>query len=132
MFSLQFLKDVLPVLLMSNSSRMAPFFVSPSCAKCCLFSRELIAEGKTGGLVIFQDRPKAFDAWSELSNTIPSMNRIQTCLNWIDVDVHHLEIAQPLEFSSVSVVAQGPLRAAVRAEVKYGQSTISVTVCVSC
>lgn len=46
-----------------------------------------------------------------------------------DVEIHHLETAEPLEFSNVSVVSQGPLRAAVRAEVKYGQSNISVTVC---
>lgn len=45
-----------------------------------------------------------------------------------DVEIHHLETAEALEFSNVSVVSQGPLRAAVRAEVKYGQSTISVTV----
>jgi len=43
----------------------------------------------------------------------------------LDVEIHHLEIAHPLEFSNVAVVSQGPLRA----EVKYGQSTISVTVC---
>ena len=50
---------------------------------------------------------------------------------WIlDVEIHHLETAHPLEFSDVTVVSQGPLRAAVRAEVKYGQSTISVTVCI--
>ena len=53
-------------------------------------------------------------------------------LNWTDVEVHHLETAQPLEFSNVSVISQGPLRAAVCAEVKYGQSTISVTVRASC
>ena len=46
----------------------------------------------------------------------------------LDVEIHHLETAHPLEFSNVVVVSQGPLRAAVRAEVKYGQSTISVTV----
>ena len=49
-------------------------------------------------------------------------------VNWIDVEIYHLETAQHLEFSNVSVVTQGPLRAAVRAEVKYGQSTISITV----
>lgn len=52
-------------------------------------------------------------------------------MNWTDVEIHHLETAQPLEFSNVSVVSQGPLRAAVRAEVRYGQSAISVTVRVS-
>ena len=49
-----------------------------------------------------------------------------------EIDYNHLENPQPLEFSNVSVVSQGPLRASVRAEVKYGQSTISVTVRASC
>ena len=47
---------------------------------------------------------------------------------WIDVEIYHLETAQPLEFSNVSIVTQGPLRGTLRAEVKYGQSTISITV----
>lgn len=46
----------------------------------------------------------------------------------LDVEIHHLETAEPLKFANISVVAQGPLYGAVRAEVKYGQSTISVTV----
>ena len=45
-----------------------------------------------------------------------------------DVEIHHLETAKPLEFSNITVVSQGPLRASVRAEVRYGQSTVSVTV----
>ncbi|KAF6748244.1 alpha-mannosidase [Ephemerocybe angulata] len=73
--------------------------------------RELIAPGQTGGLVIFQDRPNYWDAW--------------------DVEIHHLETVEPLKFSNISVVAQGPLYGAVRAEVKYGQSTISVTISLS-
>ena len=59
------------------------------------------------------------------------MNYIHISLNWTEVEIHHLETPQLLEFSDISVVSQGPLRAAVRAEVKYGQSTISVTVSVS-
>jgi len=47
----------------------------------------------------------------------------------LDVEIHHLETAHPVEFSNVAVVSQGPLRAAARGEVKYGQSTISVTLC---
>ncbi|TFK38533.1 glycoside hydrolase family 38 protein [Crucibulum laeve] len=70
--------------------------------------RELIPEGSTGGLVIFQDRPNYWDAW--------------------DVEIHHLETAEPLAFTNVSVVSQGPLHASVRAQVKYGQSTIDVTI----
>ncbi|KAF8064431.1 glycoside hydrolase family 38 protein [Lyophyllum atratum] len=70
--------------------------------------RELIAEGATGGLVIFEDHPNYWDAW--------------------DVEIHHLETAKQLEFTNVSVVAQGPLRGSVKAEVKYDKSLISVTV----
>ncbi|KAF5347291.1 hypothetical protein D9756_009971 [Leucocoprinus leucothites] len=70
--------------------------------------RELIAEGQTGGLVIFEDRPNYWDAW--------------------DVEIHHLETARQLEFNNVTVISQGPLRAAVKAEVRYGQSLISVTI----
>jgi alpha-mannosidase len=73
-----------------------------------LCRRELIQEGATGGLVIFEDRPNFWDAW--------------------DVEIHHLEKPTHLEFSKVSVVAQGPLRASVQAEVVYGQSRINVTV----
>ena len=60
------------------------------------------------------------------------MSHIQISLNWAEVDYNHLETPQPLEFSNISIVSQGPLRAAVLAEVKYGQSTISVTVRASC
>lgn len=70
--------------------------------------RELIMKGQTGGLVIFQDRPNYWDAW--------------------DVEVHHLEVSEQLKFENVSVVAQGPVFGAVRAEVRYGQSTIVITV----
>ncbi|KAF8549819.1 glycoside hydrolase family 38 protein [Imleria badia] len=70
--------------------------------------RELIAKGSTGGLVIFEDRPNYWDAW--------------------DVEIHHLETPIPLEFSSVRVIAEGPLRAAVQTQVKYGKSTIGVTI----
>jgi len=70
--------------------------------------RELIASGNTGGLVIFEDRPNYWDAW--------------------DVEVHHLEKPTPLKFSGFRVVAEGPLRAAVQTQVKYGQSNIAVTI----
>ncbi|KIK17686.1 glycoside hydrolase family 38 protein [Pisolithus microcarpus 441] len=71
-----------------------------------VLKRELIEEGKTGGLVIFEDRPNYWDAW--------------------DVEIHHLETRTPLAFSSLRVVAQGPLRAAIEARVKYGRSDIKV------
>ncbi|KAH7922134.1 glycoside hydrolase family 38 protein [Leucogyrophana mollusca] len=70
--------------------------------------RELIPKGRTGGLVIFEDRPNYWDAW--------------------DVEIHHLETSTPLEFTQVRVIAEGPLRAAVQTKVKYGKSTIDVTI----
>ena len=48
--------------------------------------------------------------------------------DYADVEIYHLETPQPLEFSNVSITAQGPLRASITAEVKYGKSTINVTV----
>ncbi|KZT05154.1 glycoside hydrolase family 38 protein [Laetiporus sulphureus 93-53] len=70
--------------------------------------REMIPAGQTSGLVIFDDRPNYWDAW--------------------DVDVHHLETPHPLEFTDITVVAEGPLRASVKSVVKYRQSTITVTI----
>ncbi|EIN03570.1 glycoside hydrolase family 38 protein [Punctularia strigosozonata HHB-11173 SS5] len=71
-------------------------------------ARELIPEGHSGGLVIFEDRPNNWDAW--------------------DVEIHHLEKGKHLEFGNVGIVAEGPLRATVETEVKYGQSTIKVSI----
>ncbi|KAL4077552.1 glycoside hydrolase family 38 protein [Scleroderma citrinum] len=70
--------------------------------------RELIQQGCTGGIVIFDDKPNYWDAW--------------------DVEIHHLETRKPLEFSSVRVIAQGPLRASVEAQVKYGKSTVKAKI----
>ena len=58
------------------------------------------------------------------------------CVDWqfslrlfcSDVEIHHLETRQPLKFGKVSVLEEGPLRAAVSAELKYGQSVINVVV----
>ena len=49
-------------------------------------------------------------------------------LGGTDVEIHHLEKAQQLKFANVKVIASGPLLAAVETEVKYGKSTIKVTV----
>ena len=46
----------------------------------------------------------------------------------IDVEIHHLEKPTPLKFSGVRIIAEGPFRASVQTQVKYGQSTINVTV----
>ncbi|KAA1467023.1 hypothetical protein DENSPDRAFT_876986 [Dentipellis sp. KUC8613] len=70
--------------------------------------RELISKGKTGGLIIFEDRPNYWDAW--------------------DVEIHHLEKAQELKFGDTKVVAEGPLRGSVLTQVKYGKSTINITI----
>ncbi|KAH7882020.1 glycoside hydrolase family 38 protein [Phlebopus sp. FC_14] len=70
--------------------------------------RELISQGSTGGLVIFEDRPNYWDAW--------------------DVEIHHLETPTPLQFTGARVIAEGPLRASVQMQVKYGKSTIGVTI----
>lgn len=70
--------------------------------------RELIPKGSSGGLVMFEDRPNYWDAW--------------------DVEIHHLEASTPLSFSQVRVIAEGPLRAAVQTQVKYGKSTIDITI----
>lgn len=70
--------------------------------------RELIPTGETGGLVIFDDRPNYWDAW--------------------DVEIHHLEKYKKLRFESISIAAEGPLRASLKAVIKYGQSTINVLI----
>ncbi|THH05654.1 hypothetical protein EW145_g4638 [Phellinidium pouzarii] len=70
--------------------------------------RELIVKGESGGMVIFEDRPGYWDAW--------------------DVEIHHLEKHTPLTFSDVKVVAKGPLRASVSAEVTFGESKANVTI----
>jgi hypothetical protein len=46
------------------------------------------------------------------------------------VEIHHLETPHQLDFTNISVTAQGPLRVALRTVVKYGKSTIDVTVSV--
>ena len=46
-----------------------------------------------------------------------------------DVEIHHLEKFKKLHFENITIAAEGPLRASLKSEVKYGQSTISVMVC---
>lgn len=46
----------------------------------------------------------------------------------LDVEIHHLQTARQLEFSDVTVLTQGPLRASVKAEIRYGQSLVTATV----
>ncbi|KAJ7875146.1 hypothetical protein B0H14DRAFT_3549854, partial [Mycena olivaceomarginata] len=80
----------------------SPLLSSSDWTHRCIYIRELIEEGITGGLVIFEDRPNYWDA--------------------CDVEIHDLEKATDLKSAKVLVVAQDPLRASVRAWVVYEQS----------
>jgi len=46
-----------------------------------------------------------------------------------DVEIYHLETRETLLFSNITITENGPMRAALRAEVKIGKSTIVTTVC---
>lgn len=71
--------------------------------------KELIAPGETGGMVIMEDHPNYWDAW--------------------DVDSFHLEKQTHLKFGSVSILANGPLRATLGATtVLKGGSRIEVEI----
>ena len=96
--------------------------------------RELIPQGQTGGLTIFEDHPNYWDAWGAFTVHIRRSEALVLTGSYgnLDVEIHHLEKAQQLKFASVKVVASGPLLAAVETEVKYGKSTIKVTVSASC
>ena len=57
----------------------------------------------------------------------------ELCYRWdafecLDVEIQRLEKAQQLKFENIKVIASGPLLAGVETEVKYGKSTIKVTV----
>ncbi|GJJ13977.1 hypothetical protein Clacol_008234 [Clathrus columnatus] len=69
--------------------------------------RELIPTGKTGGLIIYDDRPNYWDAW--------------------DVEIHHLETPHVLRFTTISVAEKGPVRASLVGQLRYGKSTIKIT-----
>ncbi|KAJ9110122.1 hypothetical protein QFC19_001793 [Naganishia cerealis] len=73
-----------------------------------LAERELIAEGMTGGFVIYRDHPRSWDAW--------------------EVDISHLETRKPLKFSDVRVLESGPVRATLACDVDEGGSKITVQV----
>jgi alpha-mannosidase len=46
----------------------------------------------------------------------------------VDVEVYHLETREALLFSNITIVETGPIRAALRAEVKLANSTFVTTV----
>ena len=76
---------------------------------------------------MFIDQPAYWDAWGEtLSN-----NCCMILLNIkiiADVEIYHLETTELLRFEELNILADGPLRASVAAKVRYGKSTIDVTV----
>ena len=45
----------------------------------------------------------------------------------LEVEIHHLKKAQQLKFENIKVIASGLVLAVVVTEVKYGKSTIKVT-----
>jgi hypothetical protein len=45
-----------------------------------------------------------------------------------DVEIYHLESREALLFSNITIVEAGPIRAALRAEVKLANSTFVTTV----
>jgi len=76
--------------------------------------------------VIFDDTPNFWDAWGRSFDHIGRPVWLRAPHS--DVEIHHLETRQPLRFGKISVLEEGPLRAAVLAELKYGQSSINVVV----
>ena len=94
------------------------------------YRRELIPQGQTGGLVIFEDHPNYWDAWGASRGAHMSASLVAhgPLFGSLDVEVHHLEKAQQIKFANVKIVAPGPLFASVESEVKFNKSTIKVTV----
>ncbi|KAJ9103142.1 hypothetical protein QFC21_002564 [Naganishia friedmannii] len=73
-----------------------------------LADRELIAEGMTGGFVIYRDHPRSWDAW--------------------EVDISHLETRKPLKFSDVRVLESGPVRATLACDIDDGASKFTIQI----
>lgn len=73
--------------------------------------RELIQAGpgaETAGLMLYDDLPLAYDAW--------------------DAEIYHLDCAETLRFQQVEVVAEGRLRASLKATCTFGSSKVELTV----
>ena len=96
---------------LGKPSQVSLFLPHPLSTRHFSFSRGLILEGMTGGLVVCRDRPHYWDAWGELCIT-----NISRDVYWADVDSHHLETAQALEFSECICCFSGSFTA--RAEVR--------------
>ncbi len=74
-------------------------------------ARELILPGPgadTAGFMLYEDFPLNYDAW--------------------DAEVYHLEMGKALVFDTVEIVANGPLRASIKATARFGKSVASMTV----
>jgi hypothetical protein len=52
---------------------------------------------------------------------------VDLLIHILDVEIHHLEMPHELKFTNVKVSENGPVRASVVAEIKYGKSTIKTT-----
>ncbi|OCF39360.1 hypothetical protein I317_06845 [Kwoniella heveanensis CBS 569] len=75
------------------------------------WQRELLTPGpgaETGGLMIYDDFPLAYDAW--------------------DAEIYHLDCAITLFFDHVEVDADGPLRASLKAISIFGKSKVELTI----
>ncbi|TYJ52493.1 hypothetical protein B9479_006887 [Cryptococcus floricola] len=72
--------------------------------------KELIPQGQSGGLVIMEDHPNAWDAW--------------------DVDEFHLEKQTHLKFGSLRIKEQGPLRGVISTALQVGKSRIDLEIIV--
>ncbi|CAO1635258.1 unnamed protein product [Jaminaea pallidilutea] len=65
--------------------------------------RELVARGRSAGLVICEDFPSQFDAW--------------------DTDIWSLDTLQEIRFDTAKVTERGPWRATLTLETTFGQGT---------
>lgn len=69
--------------------------------------RELLAEGRTMGLSIYEDYPPSYDAW--------------------ETEIYSLDTEEEIRFDSARITEQGPWRAGLALEAAFGQSRATVT-----
>ncbi|PWZ01460.1 putative AMS1-alpha-mannosidase [Testicularia cyperi] len=70
--------------------------------------RELLDEGRTAGLCISEDYPPQFDNW--------------------ETELYSLDTEEPIPFSNVRIAENGPWRASLALEAKFGQSIVQITI----
>ncbi|KAF8307864.1 glycoside hydrolase family 38 protein [Clavulina sp. PMI_390] len=73
--------------------------------------RELIPQGRSGGLMMFRDRPIYWDAW--------------------DTEVYDVKSGKPLTFESMRVAETGPAYASLESTLAYDRSTIKVLISIT-